>query len=330
MVKYCLFLVKSYPYFCIMDISTQIKTIRESKRIRLSEVADALGVDVSNYAKQEKRGDKLSIEQLKKIAVALRVSFNELLGVELQVAEKLTEDTEGFKKRIGELEELYASRKKEQERLRDYFTEWLWSDILSWYLCHNDYSMVITVKNIKNNESVFDGTKKELIEEVIKYYKTKKNTLSKSLNISDIEIKEGLVNDIYSILDSLFSPILEPVGRAVFNITSKIITDFTGEINKRLFIDGEPLKVLASVFKRPYSDLIFQYDKSEQTKIKAANHYFYLVYTNDQMLKTIIKAGIVEDEILLTSFKRCEELINERIENGYKVNDYLEIVKDEK
>ena len=330
MVKYCLFLVKSYPYFCIMDISTQIKTIRESKRIRLSEVADALGVDVSNYAKQEKRGDKLSIEQLKKIAVALGVSLNELLGVELQVAEKLTEDTEGLKKRIGELEELYASRKKEQERLRDYFTEWLWTDILSRYIYVDDYEMVITVKNVKNDKLVFDGTKRELIQTVIEYYKIKKNSLSKSLNTTDKEIKDGLVNDMYSALDTLFSPILEPVGRAVFKISAKMSSDFIGEINERLFINGEPLKVIASVFDEPYNDIVFQYDKREQTKVKAVNYYFYIDYPNDHMLRTILKAGIVEDEIILTSFKRCEELINGRIEKGYAINEYLEIVKERK
>ena len=62
-----------------MNLSLNIKTIREAKRLTQNDIAERIGVDGSNYAKQEKRGNKLSIEQLEKIAIALGVSVKELM-----------------------------------------------------------------------------------------------------------------------------------------------------------------------------------------------------------------------------------------------------------
>ena len=96
-----------------MNIEIKIKEIRESKRIRQVEVADALNMDNSQYAKIEKRGKKLSIEQIEKIAGALEVSVAELLGFEITLnntnevkeTEKDKEIAE-LKKRISELEKV--------------------------------------------------------------------------------------------------------------------------------------------------------------------------------------------------------------------------------
>lgn len=62
-----------------MDISDAIRLIREEKRLRQVDVASALGTDQSNYAYLEKRGDKLTIEQLRKIADALGVTIKDIL-----------------------------------------------------------------------------------------------------------------------------------------------------------------------------------------------------------------------------------------------------------
>ncbi len=65
-----------------MDISKNIFSIRESKGIKQYEVAEKLGIEPPNYSRLEKRGDKLTIEQLKKIAEALEVSIYDLFGIE--------------------------------------------------------------------------------------------------------------------------------------------------------------------------------------------------------------------------------------------------------
>lgn len=59
----------------------KIAKIRESKNLKQSEVAERMGIDQPHYSRLEKRGDKLSIEQLKSIATALDVSINDLLDV---------------------------------------------------------------------------------------------------------------------------------------------------------------------------------------------------------------------------------------------------------
>jgi transcriptional regulator with XRE-family HTH domain len=68
-----------------MELSERIAHLRESKGVKQYEVANALGVEPPNYSRLEKRGDKLSIEQLKAIAAALSVTLNELLGLDSPV-----------------------------------------------------------------------------------------------------------------------------------------------------------------------------------------------------------------------------------------------------
>jgi transcriptional regulator with XRE-family HTH domain len=68
-----------------MSLSETIKAIRKEKRISQVEVADLLGMEKANYHRLENRGEKLTIEQLEKIAEALGVSAKELLFGEKQV-----------------------------------------------------------------------------------------------------------------------------------------------------------------------------------------------------------------------------------------------------
>ncbi|MEI7584424.1 helix-turn-helix transcriptional regulator [Runella sp.] len=70
-----------------MDLSANIKAIREAKRVKQLEIATALDIDPSNYAKLEKRGNKLTLEQLEKIAGALGVSVMELITGEAQTVQ---------------------------------------------------------------------------------------------------------------------------------------------------------------------------------------------------------------------------------------------------
>jgi len=62
-----------------MDISKNIKDIREGKGLKQYEIADKLGMDRQNYSRLEKRDKKLTIEQLESIAEALGVNLQDVL-----------------------------------------------------------------------------------------------------------------------------------------------------------------------------------------------------------------------------------------------------------
>jgi len=87
-----------------MDLSDKIKAIREAKNIKQIDVAKALELDPSYYFRLEKRGDKLTVDQLKSIAVVLGVPVVELLTGEPQAVQN-DERIKELKERIGELED---------------------------------------------------------------------------------------------------------------------------------------------------------------------------------------------------------------------------------
>ena len=62
-----------------MDIEKNIKDIRAKKGLLQKDVAERMGIENSNYNRFEKRGDKLTIEQLKQIAAALGVTMKDIL-----------------------------------------------------------------------------------------------------------------------------------------------------------------------------------------------------------------------------------------------------------
>ncbi|AXE17881.1 hypothetical protein DR864_09125 [Runella rosea] len=111
-----------------MNIETRIKEIRESKRIKLAEVAAVLEVDVSNYSKLEKRGSKLSIEQLEKIAKALDVTLIEILSGKPQNSEPsqnekaLQKQNEELKKRVEGLEDALKDKELINRNLTEKLT----------------------------------------------------------------------------------------------------------------------------------------------------------------------------------------------------------------
>lgn len=103
-----------------MDISKTIIEIRERKKIKQSELANKLGIDQPNYSRLEKRGEKLTVEQLKQIASALGVEINELLGIEVQSID--IEKVKRIEKRVSELEKLnniLEERNKELKLVQD-------------------------------------------------------------------------------------------------------------------------------------------------------------------------------------------------------------------
>lgn len=62
-----------------MDIKNNIKSLREKKSISQQEMAKRLNLDQPSYSRLEKRGNKLSIEQLETIANALQVELKDII-----------------------------------------------------------------------------------------------------------------------------------------------------------------------------------------------------------------------------------------------------------
>jgi transcriptional regulator with XRE-family HTH domain len=63
-----------------MDISENIRKLRESKGYTQSKLADILQMERGNYHRLENRGNKMTIEQLQGIADALGVSVGPTKG----------------------------------------------------------------------------------------------------------------------------------------------------------------------------------------------------------------------------------------------------------
>lgn len=66
-----------------MDIAKRIREIREGKKLRQADLAEKLGLEISNYSRLEKRDKKLTLEQIESIAHALGVSVKDILYPEM-------------------------------------------------------------------------------------------------------------------------------------------------------------------------------------------------------------------------------------------------------
>ena len=107
-----------------MDMSKTIIKIRESKGLKQSEVAARMGLDQPNYSRLEKRGIKLTLEQIEKFANALDVSPNLIIGLEVKEMsnkderDSLSKQNDEYKKRIEELE-ARLNRTEEVNKVKD-------------------------------------------------------------------------------------------------------------------------------------------------------------------------------------------------------------------
>ncbi|MEZ4904330.1 MAG: helix-turn-helix transcriptional regulator [Spirosomataceae bacterium] len=88
-----------------MNISKRISDLRNRKQLKQSDFAEILGLSQSSYSRIENKADKLTIEQLEKIAGALGVSVVELLTGDTQ-KQVDSKDIESLRKRVKELEEI--------------------------------------------------------------------------------------------------------------------------------------------------------------------------------------------------------------------------------
>ena len=107
-----------------MDMSKAIISTRESKGLKQSEVAARMNIDQPNYSRLEKRGKKLTLEQIESIAKALEVSPNVLIGLEVEEMSNkdernsLSKQNDDYKKRIEELEARLSST-EEANKVKD-------------------------------------------------------------------------------------------------------------------------------------------------------------------------------------------------------------------
>lgn len=109
-----------YIYFNIsyvilrMDISKNIYNARMSSGLTQLQVAIKLGLEQSNYSRLESRGNKITIEQLQRIAEAIGVDISTLLGVGTGVA-RVSPREDGLIQRVAELED----RIKDKDALKE-------------------------------------------------------------------------------------------------------------------------------------------------------------------------------------------------------------------
>lgn len=118
-----------------MDISERIEKIREAKNIRKADMARILDMDSSHYNKFEKRGGKLTIEQLEEIAQALGVSVVELITGEptkVEDTEKVRElenKVVKLEKWLEDKEELIKIKDERFDSIQAYFTMYLYEEM---------------------------------------------------------------------------------------------------------------------------------------------------------------------------------------------------------
>lgn len=95
-----------------MNITKKIREIRENKGLTQTDMGDKLGLEQSNYGRLERRGDKLTIEQLQQIASALGVTIKEILFSENGSVSEV--EIEYIRKEL----ELLKARLEDKEKLQ--------------------------------------------------------------------------------------------------------------------------------------------------------------------------------------------------------------------
>lgn len=152
-----------------MSISENIQRIRQERGIPQAKVAELIGMERTNYFRLEKRGNKLTIEQLEKIGQALGVTVIELLRGEPEKAVD-AEEVKKLKVRIEQLEGInesfFSMSKKEAVSwyslengmfiiFNDYMTTF---GLTNGFFKESDYKQMLesTKNSIENEDSDLD------------------------------------------------------------------------------------------------------------------------------------------------------------------------------
>ncbi len=149
-----------------MGLSERIIALRTSKGITQTFIAECLNMDRGNYSRLEKRGEKMTVEQLIGIAKALGVSLGELLEEKVSGdANQLTEIKEqGLE--MGYLKELLDSKKKEIESIKAAVKDFLSAELYKELIFYGE----VRYKNIKTDQVVVPIVSNEIDSGVEKGY----------------------------------------------------------------------------------------------------------------------------------------------------------------
>jgi transcriptional regulator with XRE-family HTH domain len=147
-----------------MEISKNILLARQKKSISQLKMAELLNIEQSNYSRFERRGEKLTVEQLKQIADALGVGIGELLGIEAAKSNQPEKEQKikELESRVAELQYLNQTLKENldfQKFKTGFFTIQISANVsqfiaLSGFLCkysfQNNPEILAQIFNIQN------------------------------------------------------------------------------------------------------------------------------------------------------------------------------------
>ena len=224
-----------------MNLSENIKSIREEKKISQSELAKRLGVEPTNYPRLEKRGNSLTYEYIELFAKALEVSVSELLHatdepIENSDFEKLKRENTDLKFKIEDLEDDKRRLKIEIEEYEILIFDN--SKELSW----TNFNTVIYIVDI------FKGLMHYFFEKQ-KYIESKDQEM---LEYTNQEIKDGFFQMIKL---SKNSPIINLIFNNYKLLKSAIIQE-----------DG---RIDVTLFRKEYNELVKNYRNEAESQITA-------------------------------------------------------------
>ncbi|WP_247236094.1 helix-turn-helix domain-containing protein [Telluribacter sp. SYSU D00476] len=109
-----------------MEVSKNIRSIREAKGLTQVDVAERLGTERSNYARLESRDVNLTLKQIGEIANALEVSIYDIIGSpeRQEVEDDRSERIRYLEDRLGITEEIVRA-KQLQIKLYKTFIGWV-------------------------------------------------------------------------------------------------------------------------------------------------------------------------------------------------------------
>ncbi len=182
-----------------MDISKNIISIRESKGIKQSEIAQMLDIEQSNYSRLEKRGNKLTLEQIEKIATALKVTVTEILGITTDL-KNTSKEVEQLRKRNEELEDRIKDKNYKILALEQ-FVDSIKENVMS------SLSAILINVGAKNNlikVRIYDFKTKKVTEE-LQYKELFQNTerlIANGQRQYSVFIEESYYEKIYELISN--------------------------------------------------------------------------------------------------------------------------------
>jgi transcriptional regulator with XRE-family HTH domain len=132
-----------------MEVSKNIRSIRESKGLTQVDMANRMGTERSNYARLENRDINLTLKQIQEIADALQVSVYEIIGT--PQAEDLKGEKADILQRLEErlkMTEDVLKEKKKNIKFYKSFIEWT----KNMFVTQFTISTLVAAKSLKIEE----------------------------------------------------------------------------------------------------------------------------------------------------------------------------------